>query len=162
MKIAIGCDHRGIDICNKLTAHLKSQGHTVEANICGCESCDYPDSAYWVATRVADGRADRGILICSNGLGMSMAANKVHGVRAALIYDSFNAEHSRRHNNANVLCLGSESNSAKELMQLTELWLNTEFEGGRHERRVRKMEAIERGIDPATMSEAECAPAKAR
>jgi len=161
MKIAIGSDHRGTEFSQKLVAHLRAQGHLIETSICDCESCDYPDAAFWVATRVSDGRADRGILVCSNGLGMSIAANKVRGVRAALIYDTFNAEQSRRHNNANVLCLGSESNSGKELMQLAELWLNTEFEGGRHERRVRKIEAIERGIDPATIKDAPAA-AKAR
>jgi ribose 5-phosphate isomerase B len=161
MKIALGADHRGTDFGRSLVTHLKAQGHDVDASICEGESCDYPDKAYYVAKRVSDGRADRGIVICSNGVGMSMAANKVDGVRAALIYDEFNAEQSRRHNDANVLCLGSESSGAKELLRLTDIWLNTPFDGGRHERRVRKIEAIERGQDPATITNSASAPATA-
>lgn len=161
MKIAIGADHRGTEFASNLTAHLKAQGHGIDASLCESESCDYPDKAYYVAKAVSDGHADRGIVICSNGVGMSMAANKVPGVRAALIYDEFNAEQSRRHNNANVLCLGSESLSAKELTRLTDIWLSTPFDGGRHERRVRKIEAIERGKDPTTITSESSAPATA-
>jgi ribose 5-phosphate isomerase B len=162
MKIALGADHRGTTVARSLLAHLKALGHEVDASICDGESCDYPDKAYYAAKRVSDGRADRGIVICSNGVGVCMAANKVRGVRAALVHDSVNAEQSRRHNDANVLCLGSETISAKELLQLTELWLDAPFEGGRHERRVRKIEAIERGEDPATITNGEPAAAKAR
>jgi len=161
MKVALGADHRGSAIARSLVTHLKAQGHEVDTAICDGESCDYPDKAYYVATRVRDGRADRGIVICSNGVGMSIAANKVKGIRAALIYDEVNAEKSRRHNDANVLCLGGESNSAKELLRLTDLWLSTPFDGGRHERRVRKIAAIERGEDPATVGNAPSAPASA-
>ena len=162
MKIALGADHRGTDVARSIVAHLKSLGHEVDASVCDGESCDYPDKAYYAAKRVSEGQADRGIVICSNGVGVCMAANKVRGVRAALVHDSVNAEQSRRHNNANVLCLGSETNSAKELLQLTELWLNAPFDGGRHERRVRKIEAIERGEDPATVTTAPPAGATAQ
>ncbi len=152
MKIALGADHRGTQVGQSLIAHLKSQGHEVDASLCDGDSCDYPDKAYYVASRVSDHRADRGIVICSNGVGMCMAANKVRGVRAALVYDSVNAEQSRRHNDANVLCLGSETIGLKNLLHLTDLWLNTPFDGGRHERRVRKIEAIERGEDPTKLT----------
>ncbi len=151
MKIALGTDHRGVDVVHSLVAHLQSASH--EAAIlgeCGGESCDYPDSAYLVGRAVADGDADRGILICSNGIGVTIAANKIAGVRAALVYDKANAERSRRHNDANVLCLGSEITVHDELAEIVDVWIATPFDGGRHERRVRKISAIERGENPAT------------
>ena len=162
MKIALGADHRGTDVGRSLAAHLKSQGHEIESSLCDGDSCDYPDKAYFVAKRVSEKRADRGIVICSNGVGMCMAANKVRGIRAALVSDSVNAEQSRRHNDANVLCLGSETIGSKELLQLTDLWLNSPFDGGRHERRVRKIEAIERGEDPSKITMNEPAAARSR
>ena len=151
MKIALGADHRGVEAVRGLIPHLQSASH--EAAIlgdCGGESCDYPDSAYLVGRAVADGDADRGILICSNGIGVTIAANKIPGVRAALVYDKANAERSRRHNDANVLCLGSETTPHDELAEIVDVWLATTFDGGRHERRVRKILAIERGENPAT------------
>lgn len=151
MKIALGTDHRGVEAVRSLIAHLQSASY--EAAILGeygGESCDYPDSAYLVGRAVADGDADRGILICSNGIGVAIAANKVAGVRAALVYDKANAERSRRHNDANVLCLGGETTAHDELAEIVDVWLATPFDGGRHERRVRKILAIERGENPAT------------
>ena len=151
MKIALGTDHRGVEAVRSLIAHLQSASY--EAAIlgeCSGESCDYPDSAYLVGRAVADGNADRGILVCSNGIGVTIAANKIAGVRAALVYDKANAERSRRHNDANVLCLGSETTAHDELAEIVDVWLATPFDGGRHERRVRKILAIERGENPAT------------
>jgi ribose 5-phosphate isomerase B len=104
-----------------------------------------------VAQAVARGDADRGLLICSNGIGMAIAANKVDGVRAALVTDLAGAEQSRRHNDANVLCLGGEMHSDREIDTIVMKWVDTPFEGGRHERRVRKIAAIEAGRDPATI-----------
>ena len=151
MKIALGTDHRGVEAVRSLIAHLQSASHEVAVlGECSGESCDYPDSAYLVGRAVADGDADRGILICSNGIGVTIAANKIAGIRAALVYDKVNAERSRRHNDANVLCLGSEITAHDDLAEIIDVWLATPFDGGRHERRVRKILAIERGENPAT------------
>lgn len=108
------------------------------------ESCDYPDFAVKVCDEVVAGRADRGILVCGTGIGMSMAANKVHGIRAALCSDVFSAKMSREHNNANVLCLGERVTGPGLAEMMLDVWLDTEFAGGRHERRVRKIMAIEK------------------
>ena len=113
------------------------------------KSCDYPDSAYLVGQAVSNGDANRGILLCSNGIGMAIAANKVPGVRAALVYDQNNALSSRKHNDANVLCLGGESTPTQQLQEIVEAWLSTDFEGGRHAMRVEKIIAIERGENPS-------------
>ncbi len=153
MKIAIGSDHRGRDAGNKLAGFLNTLGHDVDllGNITS-ESCDYPDSAYLVGKAVANGDADRGILLCSNGVGMSIAANKIPGVRAALVYDQNNAQKSRKHNDANVLCLGGESTPTQQLQEIVEAWLTADFEGGRHAKRVEKINAIERGENPANIA----------
>jgi ribose 5-phosphate isomerase B len=149
MRIALGSDHRGVDAIRRLITHLTASGHQVDLlGECRAESCDYPDSAYLVSKAVADGKADVGILACSNGVGMSIAANKVPGIRAALIYDVINAQRARAHNNANVLCLGGETNTAPELLKIVDTWLGTSFEGGRHARRVDKIMAIEAGKNP--------------
>jgi ribose 5-phosphate isomerase B len=110
--------------------------------------CDYPDMAYPVATAVATGDAQRGILICGSGIGMSIAANKVKGVRAALVHDEIGAEMSRRHNDANVLCLAADLLGVRLIERIIGIWLATEFEGGRHARRVSKITAIEQGHNP--------------
>ena len=150
MKIAVSCDHRGIAACKFLADLLRQQSHAVvehyEDEDTGC--CDYPDRAFTVANAVAAGEVDRGILICGSGIGMSIAANKVPGVRAALVHDEFGAELSRRHNDANVLCLSGDTLSMKIIGLIVQTWMNTEFEGGRHARRVTKIGAIERGQDP--------------
>ncbi len=151
MKIALGADHRGTDTIAGLAAHLKTQGHEVsEAASCPGESCDYPENAWTVGQAVSRGVADRGILICGSGIGMSIAANKIPGIRAALVSDEVMAGRSRRHNNANVLCLSADLIPIEQIIKITEVWLETEFEGGRHARRVDKITAIEQGIDPAT------------
>lgn len=149
MKIAIGSDHRGRDAGAKLASFLKTLGHVVDLlGDITSESCDYPDSAYLVGQAVTNGDADRGILLCSNGIGMSIAANKIPGVRAALVYDQNNAQRSKMHNDANVLCLGGESTTTQQLEKIVEAWLTADFEGGRHASRVEKIKAIERGENP--------------
>jgi ribose 5-phosphate isomerase B len=149
MKIALGSDHRGDAAAAAIVPHLKSAGHEVQVHgECHGEPCDYPDNAWLVARAVASGQADRGILLCGSGIGVSIAANKVRGVRAALVFDDLAATMSRSHNDANVLCLSADTTPLKELRSIIDVWLKTPFEGGRHERRVRKIEAIERGEDP--------------
>ena len=120
---------------------------------CDGEACDYPDDAYLVARAVADGDADRGILSCGSGIGMSIAANKVNGVRAALVFDEVAAARSRRHNDANVLCLSPELTPVDQIRKIVDVWLAEPFEGGRHAKRVAKIAAIERGEDPATVTD---------
>jgi ribose 5-phosphate isomerase B len=154
MKIAVSCDHRGLAACKFLADLLSEQGHAVtehyEGEDIGC--CDYPDRAFTVAKAVADGEVERGILICGSGIGMCIAANKVPGVRAALVHDEFGAELSRRHNDANVLCLSGDTLSMKIIGKIGQTWTSTQFEGGRHARRVSKIGAIERGEDPRQMA----------
>jgi len=147
-RVAIGADHRGVHAADQLAEHLKAEGH--EPSILRrCEtSCDYTDSAYAVGNAVASGEADRGILICGTSIGMSIAANKIAGVRAAVVHDELTARLSRGHNDANVLCLSADLLGQRRIEQITDTWLGTPFEGGRHQRRVDKITAIERGEDP--------------
>ena len=149
MKIALGSDHRGDAAAQTLAAALRSSGHQVSVLFeCHGQSCDYPDGAWLVARAVADGECERGILVCGSGIGVSIAANKVPGVRAALVADELHAQLARTHNDTNVLCLGADTTPVKEIITIAQIWLTTDFEGGRHERRVRKIAAIERGEDP--------------
>jgi len=148
-RIALGSDHRGDAAANALAAMLRKAGHDVSVLFeCGGQSCDYPDAAWKVCKAVADGEYERGILICGSGIGVSIAANKIPGIRAALVFDEMHARLARSHNDTNVLCLGADTTSAKEITNLSMVWLATEFDGGRHARRVRKITAIERGEDP--------------
>ena len=150
MRIALGADHRGFEVAAHLADLLMRLGHHVQtSHHFDGKSCDYPDVAYQVARAVADGNADRGILLCGSGIGMCIAANKVRGVRAALVHDEVGADMSRRHNNANVLCLPADMLGNRFIDRIVQTWLKTEFEGGRHARRVRKIAAIEEGLDPA-------------
>jgi ribose 5-phosphate isomerase B len=145
MRIAIGCDHRGFAVKQKLMellARLKHEVIDVGANT--GESIDYSDVACVVAEKVSRGEVDRGILICGTGIGMSIAANKLPGVRAAPCHDDLSAEMSRRHNDLNVLCLSANMLGEKVIDRMVEIWLNTEFEGGRHARRVEKISQLER------------------
>jgi|SRR6266446_4374395 len=149
MKIAIGSDHRGYEAKRRLVASLQQMGHTViDTGTQGGESVDYPDYAYQVAIRVSRGEVDRGITICGTSIGMCIAANKVPGVRAAPCHDSITAEMSRRHNNANVLCLSADLLGEELMYHMVRIWLQTEFEGGRHARRVDKIGRIEKGEAP--------------
>jgi len=143
MQIAIGSDHRGYQK-SKIIALLKRLEHTVvDVGTDDTASVDYPDIAADVAHRVSQGEADRGILICGSGLGMCIAANKVPGIRAAPCHDDLTAEMSRRHNDLNVLCLSADMLGEKLIDRMVEIWLTTEFEGGRHARRVEKIEKLE-------------------
>ncbi len=144
MQIAIGSDHRGYQVKSKIIELLKRLEHTsIDVGTNDTDSIDYPDIAADVARRVASGEADRGILICGSGLGMCIAANKIPGIRAAPCHDDLTAEMSRRHNDLNVLCLSADMLGEKLIDRMVEIWLSTEFEGGRHARRVEKIEKLE-------------------
>ena len=144
MKVAIGCDHGGLHLKASVKELLNALGHEVEDFGCHtADSCDYPDIAVPVANAVVSGQVDRGILICGTGIGISIAANKIHGIRAALCGDVFSAQMSREHNNANVLCMGERVIGVGLAEMITDTWLQGEFAGGRHERRVDKIAALE-------------------
>jgi ribose 5-phosphate isomerase B len=140
MKIAIGSDHRGYEVKRRVVALLEQLGHEVlDVGTGGKDSVDYPDYAFQVAEAVRSGRVERGILVCGSGIGMCIAANKVAGVRAAPCHDSITAEMSRRHNDANVLCLSADLLGEELIDRMVRIWLQTDFDGGRHARRVEKI-----------------------
>ena len=144
MKIAIGCDHGAFALKNKVIEHLEKQGHEVkDFGTYSTESCDYPDFAAAAARAVASGECQRGIVLCTTGIGVSMAANKVGGVRCALCTDCLQAEMTRRHNDANVLALGAGITGPNLAKRMVEIFLSTEFEGGRHARRVALVDSIQ-------------------
>lgn len=144
MKIAVSSDHRGFEAKEKIKAMLTGLGHQVSDFGCtGPGSCDYPDLALPAAESIARGEADRGIFMCGTGIGMSMTANKVGGIRAALCHDELTAVLSRKHNNANVLCLPADLLGEQLIKRVVSAWLNTEFEGGRHARRLNKIAQFE-------------------
>jgi ribose 5-phosphate isomerase B len=146
MRIAVGSDHRGFTIKEKIIELLKRLQHEViDVGTYTSESCDYPDIASHVASKVSQGDVDRGILICGTGIGMCIAANKFPGVRAAPCHDDLTAEMSRRHNDLNVMCLSADMLGEKLIDRMLEIWLKTQFEGGRHARRVEKISEIEHG-----------------
>ncbi len=154
-RLAIGADHRGSEAALRLADRLRAEHFEVHLELPPAgQPCDYPDPAFTVGTAVAQHRADLGILICGTGVGMSMAANKIKGVRAALVHDEITAELSRSHTNANILCLSADLLGLRLIEKIVDLWLKTPFEGGRHLRRIAKIEAIEAGHDPRTMSNA--------
>jgi len=149
MKIAIGSDHRGYTTKERIKALLLELHH--EVIDCGAtseDSCDYPDYAIPACLKVARHEADRAILMCGSGIGMTMTANKVAGIRAALCHDELTAEMSRRHNDANVLCLAADLLGEELIRRMIEVWLTTPFEAGRHARRVRKVMAAEKYLSP--------------
>lgn len=144
MKIAIGSDHRGYEAKERIKALLTDMGLEVED--CGVhakQASDYPDTGFIVAEEVAHARADRGILFCGSGIGMSITANKVRGIRAALCHDELTAQMARRHNDSNILCLPADLVGDALMQGIVRCWLTTEFEGGRHARRVQKILAFE-------------------
>ncbi len=144
MRLAVACDHRGFEAKRRLVPLVKSWGHEVEDFGCeGVTAVDYPDLAAPVARAVAEGRADAGILMDGSGIGMSVAANKFCGVRAALVHEEITARRAREHNHSNVLCLGTDLLSEDQIRQIVEIFLSTGFTGGRHARRIEKLEAIE-------------------
>ncbi|MBS1852228.1 MAG: ribose 5-phosphate isomerase B [Acidobacteria bacterium] len=145
MKIALGADHAGFELKEKIKAYLAGKGISVaDHGTHSTESVDYPDYARVVGEEVVAKQADYGILVCGAGIGMSIAANKVPGVRAANIHSEVEAQLSREHNNANILALGGRLLDEATALQIVERWLSTPFSGGRHERRVEKISALER------------------
>ena len=143
MKIALGCDHGGYAMKEDIKKQLEGLGHEVKD--CGTystESCDYPIFGEAAARAVASGECEYGIVVCTTGIGISIAANKVKGIRAALCGDCYSAEMTRRHNDANVLALGAGITGPNLAKRMVEVFLNTEFEGGRHARRVAQLDAI--------------------
>jgi len=148
MKVYIGADHRGYDFKKKIIKVLNGQGYDVVdmGSYESAPSCDYPKVAYKVASKVAKFRNGRGILVCMSGIGQAIAANKVRGAYAALCYNAQSAALSRKHNNANILVLGSKFIKQNEIGKILKTWLNTEFEGGRHRRRVNQIKKMEKGL----------------
>lgn len=141
LKIAIGSDHGGFRYKGIIEEYLKSKGvEFVDVGTNSTESCDYPVYAKKVAEKVANGEVDRGILICGTGIGMSITANKVKGIRASLCGDTFSARATRAHNNSNILCLGERVIGENLALDIVDIWLSTPFEGGRHQRRIDMIE----------------------
>ncbi|HEY5312969.1 MAG TPA: ribose 5-phosphate isomerase B [Pirellulales bacterium] len=150
MRIAVGSDHRGFAVRERIIELLKRlQQEVVDAGTHSCDSVDYPDIASVVAEQVSTGQVDRGILICGTGIGMCVTANKFPKVRAAPCHDDLSAEMSRRHNDLNVLCLSADMLGEKLIDRMVEIWLKTEFEGGRHARRVDKIAQLEQRFGKA-------------
>ena len=144
MKIAIGCDHGAFALKNKLVAHLTAQGHEVlDFGTHTNASCDYPEFAAAAAKAVASGECEKGIVLCTTGIGASIAANKVKGIRCALCHEPWSAEMTRRHNNANMIAIGAGVTGTNLAERIVDAFLNTEFEGGRHQRRIDKVMALE-------------------
>lgn len=144
MRIAVGSDHGGIHLKKEITAYLESKG--IEFEDFGAfveESVDYPDYASPVGKKVANKEVDLGILVCGTGIGMSIAANKIRGVRAAVVTDEFSAKMSREHNNANILCLGERVVGRGLALSILDSWLHAKFQGNRHERRIEKIAKLE-------------------
>lgn len=153
MKIAIGADHGGYRLKNKLLSYLRGQGYiVVDLGAYSPQRCDYPPVAQKVAAGISQRLFSRGILICKSGIGFSVVANKFPGIRAALCLSRQQARSSRQHNNANILVLAANYLSAERARKIVDVWLTTEFSGGRHRRRVRQIAAIEKRIQSAKWS----------
>ena len=149
MRIAVANDHRGHKAIEPIKAIISQLGLTcVDLSTTSEQPVDYPDIAYVASKAVAEGQAERAILVCGTGIGMCIAANKVKGIRAALCYDELAAKLSREHNDANVLCLSGDLVGPTMMRKIIETWLTTDFVAGRHLRRVHKIQAIEEGKDP--------------
>lgn len=149
MKIIIGSDHRGFEAKEQIKVIIAQLGHEcIDIGTDSNDPVDYPDKAYLAAKAVSENKAERAILACGTGIGMCIAANKVKGIRAALCHDELSAQVSRHHNDANVLCLSGDLIGEVLLRKIVEVWLSTEFSGGRHQRRVNKISAIENGGKP--------------
>ncbi len=141
--IAIGCDHAGVEMKNAIINFLAERGYELEDLGTDGTPCDYPDIAETVCGCVTSGKCEKGILICGTGIGMSMAANKIKGIRAALCSDSFSARFTRLHNDANVMCIGARVLGVGLACELAEIFLSAGFEGGRHQRRIDLITALE-------------------
>jgi ribose 5-phosphate isomerase B len=145
MRLAVGSDHAGLALKQQLVEHCKKAGHDVEdVGTHTDASCDYPDFALAVSQRVVDGKADLGLLVCGTGIGMSMTANKVSGIRAAVLSEPFSARMAREHNDANVLCLGGRFTAPALAHDMVKAWLTAECQGDRHRRRVKKIADLEK------------------
>lgn len=144
MKIALGADHGGLNLKEQVKEHLLSKGYEVkDFGTYTRESCDYPDISEKVAVEVRDRNYDFGILICGTGIGIGIAANKVKGIRAALCHDTFSAHASRQHNNANILTMGERVIGISLALDIVDIFLSSEFEGGRHQNRIDKISKLE-------------------
>ncbi|MCI9575156.1 MAG: ribose 5-phosphate isomerase B [Clostridiales bacterium] len=144
--IALGADHGGVQIKDAVKQYLEENGISYQDfGTYSTESVDYAPIAAQVALAVADGIAEKGILCCGTGIGISIAANKINGIRAAVVTDAFCAEATRKHNDSNILCMGGRVISEEQAVEFAKIFLNTEFEGGRHQRRIDQIAAIERG-----------------
>lgn len=153
MRIAVANDHRGHSAVEEIKAIISQLGlECVDCSTPSTQTVDYPDTAYIATSAIVEKKADRAILVCGTGIGMSIAANKMKGIRAALCYDELAAKLSREHNDANVLCLSGDLIGQTMLRKIVETWLTTEFVSGRHLRRVRKIQAMEEGQDPREIS----------
>ena len=144
MKIALGCDHAAFELKEAVKAKMESEGHTViDVGTDSNESVDYPKFGHAVGRTVASGEAERGIALCGSGIGISIACNKVPGIRAALCTPVEMAEMCRRHNNANVVCMGARMISQELAFDIIDTWMKTEFEGGKHLRRINEIEDLD-------------------
>jgi ribose 5-phosphate isomerase B len=149
MKIALGSDHRGDHAASVLEQHLQQAGYNVTIlGERGPQSRDYPDVAWLAGKAVGERKADAGVLVCGSGNGVAIAANKIPGVRAGIAHNVETAALAKRHNNANILCIGADKLNDATICTIVDAWLDADFEGGRHARRVEKINAIERGDDP--------------
>jgi len=148
MRIAVGSDHGGLRLKNEIIEYLQKNNYQLkDFGTHTEESCDYPDIARPLAEAVAAGEFDKGILICGTGIGIGIAANKIKGIRAALCHDCFSAKASREHNDANILTMGERVIGTGVALQIVEIWLSTDFEGGRHKNRIAKISEIENKIE---------------
>lgn len=144
MKVAVGCDHGGFSLKNEVIKHLESKGFECkDFGTYSEDSCDYPDISIKVAESVVSKECELGVLVCGTGIGISIAANKVPGIRAALCGDTFSAKATRQHNNANILALGQRVTGTGLALEIVDAFFSSEFEGGRHENRISKISAIE-------------------
>ncbi|MDD7772552.1 MAG: ribose 5-phosphate isomerase B [Firmicutes bacterium] len=144
MKVAIACDHGALALKEALKEHLTQRGIAYEDfGTNSPESCDYPDYAAPAARAVASGECDRGIVLCTTGIGVSIVANKIKGIRCALLSDLMSARLTRMHNNTNMMALGAGAVGEKLALEIVDVWLDTEFQGGRHQRRIDKITALE-------------------
>ena len=144
MKIALGCDHGGLELKEKVKKHLEQRGfETLDCGTYSTDSCDYPDFGAAAARAVANGECEKGIVICTTGIGISIAANKVKGIRCALLSDIMSARLTRLHNDTNMMAVGAGVVGEMLALEIMDTWLDTEFEGGRHQRRVDKLSALE-------------------
>jgi ribose 5-phosphate isomerase B len=151
LRVVLGADHRGLQTAHSIAETLNELGCTARVvEHCSDGPCDYPEQAWLVGQEIVNGNADRGVLICGTGIGMSIAANKIHGLRAALVHDELTARLSRSHNDSNVLCISADLLGERLIDKIIEVWISEPFEGGRHARRLDKISAIEAGKDPTS------------